>query len=95
MLLGVEDKSVFQRVEQAEIDEPTVGEEADDHVVYRSRLVKEITGSCPVLCDLTEAVFGGDAYSGPIMCDPYRAPELILDMTWKYPVDIWSLGMMV
>jgi serine/threonine protein kinase len=29
------------------------------------------------------------------MPDVYRAPEVVLDMPWSYPIDIWSLGMVV
>lgn len=29
------------------------------------------------------------------MPDIYRAPEVILNMTWDYKVDIWNVGMVV
>lgn len=29
------------------------------------------------------------------MPDIYRAPEVILNMSWDYKVDIWNVGMVV
>lgn len=29
------------------------------------------------------------------MSDLYRAPEVLLQLPWGYPVDIWSIGVMV
>lgn len=49
----------------------------------------------PVLCDFGEAHFGSDWYSDDIQPYPYRAPEVILDMPWSYPVDIWNVGVLV
>ncbi|KAH8431040.1 uncharacterized protein LDX57_008701 [Aspergillus melleus] len=49
----------------------------------------------PVLCDLGEARIGTDRQQGDIMPDIYRAPEVILDMTWDYKVDIWNVGMVI
>lgn len=48
-----------------------------------------------MLCDLGEARIGIDQERRDIMPDLYRAPEVILDMTWDYKVDIWNVGMVV
>ncbi|KAF4219278.1 hypothetical protein CNMCM5878_003582 [Aspergillus fumigatiaffinis] len=42
-----------------------------------------------------EARLGADQQHGDIMPDIYRAPEVILNMTWDYKVDIWNVGMVI
>ncbi|KAF4230465.1 hypothetical protein CNMCM8980_002688 [Aspergillus fumigatiaffinis] len=42
-----------------------------------------------------EARLGTDQQQGDIMPDIYRAPEVILNMTWDYKVDIWNVGMVI
>lgn len=46
------------------------------------------------ICDLGQARIG-EVYRGNAMPVPYRAPEVILDMTWDNAVDIWSVGLLV
>lgn len=48
-----------------------------------------------VLCDLGEARLGTDQQTGDIMPDIYRAPEVILNMSWDSKLDIWNVGMVV
>lgn len=66
----------------------------EDRTIYLSRHLP-ISYGTPVLCDLGEARLGIDQQQGDIMPDLYRAPEVILDMTWDYKVDIWNVGMVV
>lgn len=49
----------------------------------------------PVLSDLGEATIGKRNNKGDIMPGIYRAPEVILDMSWDCKVDVWSIGTMV
>ena len=51
----------------------------------------------PVLCDLGSAVQldDGAEHREDIQPNVYRAPEVILDITWTYSVDIWNVGCMV
>jgi len=95
VMLAVDDKSIFQRMEQSEIDNPTPQKQAQCGSIYPSRLINLLTSNTPVLSDLSEARLGDAAHQGYIMPDPYRAPEVLLDMAWSSPVDIWSVGMMV
>jgi len=46
------------------------------------------------ICDLGQARIGNE-HSGKAMPVPYRAPEVILNMTWRNAVDIWSVGLLV
>ncbi|KFY26988.1 hypothetical protein V491_01094 [Pseudogymnoascus sp. VKM F-3775] len=48
----------------------------------------------PILCDFSFARNGQIEHCHDIQPDSYRAPEVILEMPWGYPVDIWSVGVM-
>ncbi|KAH1783240.1 hypothetical protein KXX36_000368 [Aspergillus fumigatus] len=45
----------------------------------------------PLLSDFGEARLG-DVHNGLIQPDIYRAPEVILGMSWTSKVDIWNVG---
>lgn len=54
----------------------------------------ELSG-IPILTD-----FGQMRLAEPInndwwMSDSYRAPEVLLKLPWGFPVDVWSVGVMV
>lgn len=46
------------------------------------------------ICDFGQARIGR-LHKGKAMPLQYRAPEVILDMEWGRPVDVWSLGLLV
>lgn len=94
MLLGIKDDSILSRFEQAEFEKPVPRKVYDDRTIYISRPIPMSYGT-PVLCDLGEARLGIDQQQGDIMPDLYRAPEVVLNMTWDYKVDIWNVGMVV
>lgn len=48
----------------------------------------------PLLSDFGEARLG-DVHNGLIQPDIYRAPEVILGMSWTSKVDIWNVGVLV
>ena len=92
--MGVHDNHAFARVEQQGLDGPLPRKELGDRKIYLSQPMP-LTKGVPCLSDLSEARFGKSEYTGGIMPDVYRAPEVILDMPWSYPVDIWNFGMVV
>ncbi|KAH7350714.1 putative serine/threonine-protein kinase sky1 [Rhexocercosporidium sp. MPI-PUGE-AT-0058] len=49
----------------------------------------------PILCDFSLAWNGEVERCHDLQPDPYRAPEVILEMPWGYAVDIWNVGVMV
>lgn len=63
--------------------------------LFTSHNPPPVSSGTPVLCDLGEARLGTNYQEGDIMPDIYRAPEVILNMSWDYKVDIWSVGMLV
>jgi len=49
----------------------------------------------PIICDFGEAKIGDGPFTGGVMPDLYRAPEIILYIPWTEKVDIWGMGLMV
>ncbi|KXS12701.1 kinase-like protein [Gonapodya prolifera JEL478] len=45
-----------------------------------------------MLIDFGSATFDGEYHSSVVSTRHYRAPEIILNMGWSYPCDIWSIG---
>lgn len=94
--LMIEEDSILEDFEAAEIELPSYSKTDGDQVIYESRGLKlpESLGR-PILCDFGEARFGKKVYTDKIQPYVYRAPEIILDIPWTYSVDIWNLGAMV
>ncbi|RDL30360.1 uncharacterized protein BP5553_10238 [Venustampulla echinocandica] len=92
ILLGIKDDSILSKFEEAEFEAPVPRKSLEDRTIYVSRPLP-ISYGAPVLCDLGEARLGTEQQQGDIMPDIYRAPEVILNMTWDYKVDIWNVGM--
>ncbi|KAJ5352948.1 hypothetical protein N7452_001922 [Penicillium brevicompactum] len=94
ILLGIKDDSILSQFEQAEFEAPVPRKPLEDRTIYLSRPLP-ISYGTPVLCDLGEARLGIDQQQGDIMPDLYRAPEVILGMSWDSKVDIWNVGMVI
>lgn len=92
--MGVIDKEIFRKYEQKQIDQPVPQKTLDDRVVYASRPMPPTAGK-PVISDLSEARFANSEHTDLIMPNLYRAPEVLLDVPWSYPVDKWAFAMVV
>lgn len=44
------------------------------------------------LIDFGSATFNDEYHSSVVSTRHYRAPEIILNLGWSYPCDIWSIG---
>lgn len=44
------------------------------------------------LIDFGSATFDEEYHSSVVSTRHYRAPEIILNLGWSYPCDIWSIG---
>lgn len=44
------------------------------------------------LIDFGSATFENEYHSAIVSTRHYRAPEVILNLGWSYPCDIWSIG---
>ncbi|PKX95434.1 uncharacterized protein P174DRAFT_419371 [Aspergillus novofumigatus IBT 16806] len=92
--LGIKDGSILAKFDTAEFEAPVPRETLEDCTIYLSRPLP-ISYGTPALCDLGEARLRIDRQQGDIMPDVYRAPEVILDMSWDYKVDIWNVEMVI
>jgi serine/threonine-protein kinase SRPK3 len=92
MLMGVHDRSAFEKYTARTKNFPMPRKELEDRTIYISQPMP-LTKGLPFLTDFSEARFGDSKHTGVIMPNVYRAPEVILDMEWSYPVDVWGLGM--
>lgn len=78
------------------MNSPSARKLNEDLIIYKSRGLKmPKTYGRPVLCDFGEARYGSVSYTDDIQPYVYRAPEVIMDVSWTYSVDIWNVGVMV
>ncbi|EGC49442.1 protein kinase [Histoplasma capsulatum var. duboisii H88] len=99
VLMQIEDDTSLKDVEDQESQDPSVPITRNNGdvttIVYRSRpTMLELSGH-PILTDfgqmrLVEGCVNQDWW----MPDLYRAPEVLLQLPWGFPVDIWSIGVM-
>lgn len=92
--MGIQDNSVLDEFAKMANENPAQRKELSNRIIYVSQPMP-LTKGLPSLSDFSEARFGTFTQSGLIMPNVYRAPEVILDMEWSYPVDIWSFAMTV
>lgn len=99
-MLAVEDESMFEVFEKEEQTHPSPRKVIDEmRSIYKSRrLCKPRNGrwGLPMLCDLGEARIGKIQLSGPfVQPQIYRSPEIVFEMPWGPPVDIWNVAALV
>jgi serine/threonine protein kinase len=96
VLMEIEDDTSLKDVEDQEAQDPSAPIATDEGTVYLSRpTVLELSGH-PILTDFGQTRFvEGCVNQDWWMSDLYRAPEVLLQLPWGYPVDIWSIGVMV
>lgn len=97
-MLDTRDPTIFEQFEKAETAEPSPYKLINQTLpIYLSRKFaapKEY--GLPVLCDLGEAKIGLVQETGPLVQPhQYRAPEVIFEMPWGSPVDIWNTACLV
>jgi serine/threonine-protein kinase SRPK3 len=92
------DNTIFQRIEEREREHPSPRKIDGERVVYATPLpIVPENFAHAVLCDLGEARPGDtkELYLDDIQPFPYRAPEIILEISFSYPTDIWNAGVLV
>ncbi|OBT91268.1 hypothetical protein VE02_00350 [Pseudogymnoascus sp. 03VT05] len=96
ILLGLADSSIVEQLDTKEIAESSFYKSVNGYNIYRSAIFGIPTRfGRPILCDFSLARNGQVEHCHDIQPDPYRAPEVILEMPWGYAVDIWNVGVMV
>ncbi|GAB7354871.1 hypothetical protein MBLNU459_g5514t3 [Dothideomycetes sp. NU459] len=91
MLLGMDDHSVFDQLEDEMSLAASAGVQREGRMIFRSCRMLPTEGE-PVLADLGEARICRNKQTDLIMPDVYRAPEVMLGMEWDEKVDLWGLG---
>lgn len=97
IMFGIADDSVLSEFENNELQYPCPRKELPDgRIIYTSRELRMPKPlGAPILCDFGSAVMGDEEHSEDIQPDIYRAPEVILQASWSYSVDIWNVGCVV
>lgn len=93
ILMGVQDHTLFETIEHAELAHPSPRKVLPDRTIYLSSKLDPTAGPL-TLCDFGAARIG-QKHIGDVMPDFYRAPEVILGSKWDHKIDIWSVGVMV
>ena len=96
VMMALVDDSTLKHFEEEESAEPSRCKTIGDSVIYESRAL-EIPDEpgYPIICDFGDAQFGKEEYLGEVMPDLYRAPEIVLGISWNEKIDIWAVGLMV
>ena len=89
------DDTVFRLMEERESQEPSPSRQTEEGFIYPSRAAISVLSGTPILTDFGQMRFAEPINSGWCMPDLYRAPEVLLQLPWDYPVDLWSVGIMV
>ncbi|KAI1109520.1 kinase-like protein [Nemania sp. NC0429] len=91
LLIALTENSMMAEIEEVELCRPSPRKEAGDRTIHKSQMMMGGRGALAI-CDLGQARIG-KKHHGFAMPTRYRAPEVILDMEWGNPVDIWSVGL--
>ncbi|GLA86230.1 hypothetical protein AtubIFM56815_010486 [Aspergillus tubingensis] len=98
IIIAAKDESVFREWDDGETTEPSPRKVDNEYIVYRSRPFRRKKGwsglGMPLLTDFGEARLG-EVHEGLIQPDIYRAPEVILGMSWTAKVDRWNVGVLI
>lgn len=93
MLLGINNLGNLAEVERQEFVDPSPRKNYPGGTIYYTRPM--LTGPGPLfLADFSFARSGG-FHIGMAMRKALRAPEVILDMSWGFPIDLWAFALTV
>lgn len=99
--MEIEDDTSLKDVEDQESRSPSLPITSTVHgamstIVYQSKpTMLELSGH-PILADFGQMrLIEGCVNQDWWMSDLYRAPEVLLQLPWGFPVDIWAIGVMV
>jgi serine/threonine-protein kinase SRPK3 len=95
VLTEIKDEVNFKYIEDQESQDPSVPIMSDGATVYKSRATMLELSGIPVLTDFGQMRLAEPTNKDWWMSDLYRAPEVLLNLSWGYPVDVWSVGVMV
>ncbi|EME83949.1 uncharacterized protein MYCFIDRAFT_162812 [Pseudocercospora fijiensis CIRAD86] len=93
ILLGIHDSAILSDIEKAEIENPSPRKVLPHRVIYTSQGMP-ITSGALAISDFGAAKIGAN-HSGDVMPAVYRAPEVIMNMSWDCKIDTWAFGVMI
>ncbi|RDK42771.1 kinase domain protein [Aspergillus phoenicis ATCC 13157] len=96
ILQAIEDESLLDAFTAGEMERPSPRKLLDGMPVYASRRfgLPRSFGRA-VLSDFGSAVRGDESRDHDAQPAVYRSPEVMLQVEWSYPVDIWNVGVMI
>ena len=66
---------------------------SSSHAISRSARQRRVLLDSEIrLIDFGSATFDDEYHSSVVSTRHYRAPEIILNLGWSFPCDIWSIG---
>ena len=92
--MELEDDTIFKEVGEQEFQDPSTPIVSQGVLIYRSRATTLELSGIPILTDFGQMRPSEPANRDWWMSDLYRAPEVLLQLPWSFPVDIWSIGVM-
>ncbi|GKZ23577.1 hypothetical protein AbraIFM66951_009850 [Aspergillus brasiliensis] len=96
ILQEIEDGSILDAFTTDEMETPSPRKLVDGMPVYASRRFGlPRTFGRAVLSDFCSAVRGDERRDHDAQPAVYRSPEVMLQMEWSYPIDIWNVGVMI
>ncbi|KAJ5481567.1 hypothetical protein N7475_000379, partial [Penicillium sp. IBT 31633x] len=85
--------STFYLISESEMTNPSARKQVSpDRTIYLSRAMMPDEGPMQ-LSDFGEARIGPGPYEYQAMPQSFRAPEIMLEVPWSYPIDVWSVGL--
>ena len=95
VLTAAGDGGIFKYIEEQESQDPSTPIMYDGVALHRSwPAITEVSGH-PIVTDFGKMRLAEPMNTDWCMPDIYRAPEVLLKLPWYFPVDIWSVGVMV
>ncbi|KAL1876455.1 hypothetical protein Daus18300_002699 [Diaporthe australafricana] len=96
ILQEIVDQNILQAFTEAELETPSPRKVIDGVPVYKSRqfqMPNDFGGIA--LSDFGASVRGDQKRNHDAQPNLYRSPEVMLQVAWSYPVDIWNVGVLV
>jgi serine/threonine-protein kinase SRPK3 len=93
LLIAITDDSILVTVEDNGLHRSSARKYVEGTAIHISQYMLGGTGNLTI-CDLRQACIG-KVHCSKVMPTPYRAPEVILGMTWGNSGDVWSVGLLV
>ncbi|KAL2260189.1 hypothetical protein VTK26DRAFT_5885 [Humicola hyalothermophila] len=96
VLHAIVDRGILDAFVKEEMETPSPRKYVGDYAIYKSRRfgLPEDFGRI-ILSDFGCAVRGDLKRNHDAQPNVYRAPEVMLQAAWSYPIDIWNVGAMI